>query len=333
MRYSHNLMAALTLAFLSLISCAGQSGTSAKDSDVQIVPSNVYVPLFNADSAYSYIKAQVDFGPRVMNSEAHERCAQYLQDKLRELGAEVTVQKADLSSYDGKIYKASNIVGSINPDLKKRVVLFSHWDSRPWADRDPDASKHYTPIDGANDGASGVGVLLELIRIMGQEAPTIGIDVIFLDAEDAGNHAEYKGQESETSWCLGSQYWGRNPHISGYNARYGILLDMVGGENTVFKYEYYSERYAKNINKKVWNAAGELGFGKYFKKEVGGGATDDHLFINEYARIPTIDIVASEPGTTFFKYWHTVKDNMDCISKETLHAVGQTLLQVLYNEK
>lgn len=330
MKWYSTFTAAMMLLIFSLISCASQSGKTVQAGNSV---TNIRVPQFNADSAYNFVKAQVDFGPRVMNSQAHDLCGDYLIGKLAEFGADVTSQKADLSSYDGKIYKARNIIGSFNPEAKKRVALFAHWDSRPWADRDPDEKNHYTPIDGANDGASGVGVLLEIARQMGLEKPTIGIDIIFLDAEDAGNHASYTGEETEESWCLGSQFWGRNPHKSGYNARYGILLDMVGSQGTVFKYEYYSEQYAKDINRKVWKVAGEQGFGKFFLKEGGGGATDDHLFINKYARIPTIDIVASDPGCSFFKYWHTMKDNMDCISKETLQAVGQTLLHVLYNEK
>ncbi|MBR3014502.1 MAG: M28 family peptidase [Bacteroidaceae bacterium] len=291
------------------------------------------VPVFNADSAYHYVKYQVDFGPRVPNTEAHQACGDYLIKQLEKFGAKLYVQQASVSSYDGKLLNARNIIGAFNPESKKRVALFSHWDSRPWADNDPDPQKHFTPILGANDGASGVGVLMEVARQLQQQAPSIGIDIIFFDAEDYGTHRDYNGEHKEEHWCLGSQYWARNPHIQGYSARYGILLDMVGGKDATFKYEYYSEMYAKDVNRKVWRTADKLGFGRYFKKQDGGGATDDHLFVNKLAHIPTIDIIATSDQYSFFEHWHTVRDDMDAIDRQTLQAVGQTLLQVIYSEK
>ena len=320
----------MILALVSFVACGGLSkGSEGEDAETKTI---VNVPEFNADSAFYFVKAQVDFGPRVMNTSAHDACGDYLAQKLEQFGAKVYNQHADLPSYDGKMFKARNIIGAYNPEAKKRVALFSHWDSRPWADNDPDASKHYTPILGANDGASGVGVLLEVARQLQQQQPTIGIDIIFLDAEDVGNHRD-SGLSDENSWCLGSQYWARTPHVAGYNARYGILLDMVGGANARFLYEFYSERFARDVNRKVWKAAKSLGYDNYFVAKVGGGATDDHLFINQIARIPTIDIIPSSDQYTFFEHWHTVKDNMDVITVPTLKAVGQTLLQVIYNEK
>jgi len=319
------------LGLLSVFACSNKSDKGSDDAD-NTEKRVVNVPEFNADSAFYFVKAQVDFGPRTMNSAAHDACGDYLAAKLEQYGAKVYNQRADLSSYEGKMLKARNIIGAFNPEAKKRVALFSHWDSRPWADNDPDASNHYTPILGANDGASGVGVLLEVARQLQLQQPTIGIDIIFLDAEDVGNHRD-SGMNDEKSWCLGSQYWARTPHIPGYSARYGILLDMVGGANAQFQYEYYSNRYARDVNKKVWKAADAIGYGNYFVATVGGGATDDHLFINEIARIPTIDIIPTSQKYTFFEHWHTVKDNMDVITVPTLKAVGQTLLQVIYYEK
>ena len=241
----------------------------------------------------------------------------------------MTDQYADLIAYDGTLLKARNIIGSYKPESKKRVALFAHWDTRPWADSDPDEKNHKTPILGANDGASGVGALLEIARLINRQQPQLGIDIIFLDAEDYGAH----DQNSDQSWCLGAQYWARNPHVQGYNARFGILLDMVGGKNTVFLKESYSEQFAPDINKKVWKAAKKLGYGKMFIDEDGGGVTDDHLFVNRLARIKTIDIIASDPEGGFTPTWHTLADNMEHIDKGTLKAVGQTVLEVIYNEK
>lgn len=314
---------------LSIAACGSSQQAEDNDTDTRVY---VEAPAFNADSAYLYVKDQVDFGPRVPNTPAHEACGDYLIAQLERFGAKVYVQEAKLATYDGKMLNARNIIGAFKPESKKRIALFAHWDSRPWADNDPDTQKHYTPILGANDGASGVGVLLEVARQLQQKETEFGIDIIFFDAEDHGTHRDYKGQHLEEHWCLGSQYWARNPHIQGYNARYGILLDMVGGKDATFKYEYYSEMYAKDVNRKVWRAADRLGFGNYFKKQDGGGATDDHLFVNKIARIPTIDIVATSDRYSFFEHWHTVKDDMGAIDKATLQAVGQTLLQVIYNE-
>ena len=314
---------------LSIAACGSSHQAEDNDADTRIY---VEAPTFDADSAYLYVKNQVDFGPRVPNTPAHVACGDYLIAQLERFGAKVYVQEARLSTYDGKMLNARNIIGAYKPESKKRIALFSHWDSRPWADNDPDTQKHYTPILGANDGASGVGILLEVARQLQQKETEVGIDIIFFDAEDYGTHRDYKGQHQEEHWCLGSQYWARNPHVQGYNARYGILLDMVGGKDATFKYEYYSEMYAKDVNRKVWRIADRLGFGNYFKKQDGGGATDDHLFVNKIARIPTIDIITTSDRYSFFEHWHTVKDDMNAIDKATLQAVGQTLLQVIYNE-
>lgn len=317
---------------LTAFSCGGgnKAGGTTEQTDSKVT---VNVPQFDADSAYLYVKNQVDFGPRVPNTKEHVACGNYLAKQLEAFGAQVTSQYADLIAYDGTLLKARNIIGSYKPENKKRIALFAHWDTRPWADNDPDEKNHHTPVLGANDGASGVGALLEIARLVNQQQPELGIDLIFLDAEDYGTPQFYTGDHKEESWCLGAQYWARNPHVQNYNARFGILLDMVGGENSVFLKEGYSEEFASDINKKVWKAARKLGYGKTFVDEAGGSVTDDHLFINRLARIKTIDIIPSSPDGDFTPTWHTVNDNMDHIDKNTLKAVGQTVLEVIYNEK
>lgn len=325
------IVGALAVAFVCF-SCGTDKSKSARmDNNDNTI--TVEVPDFNADSAYQYVKAQVDFGPRVPNTKAHVACGNYLADKLAEFGAKVTNQYVDLTMYDGTVLKARNIIGSYKPDAKKRVALFAHWDSRPWADKDKDESKHHTPILGANDGASGVGVLLEIARQMQKQEPVIGIDIILFDAEDCGAPDFYEGEHEETYWCLGSQYWSRIPHVPGYNARFGILLDMVGGKGATFYREAYSMKYAKSIVDKVWRKAKETGYASFFINEDGGGVTDDHYFVNQIARIPTIDIIPMDEDYGFGAFWHTVDDTMDVIDKSTLKAVGQTVTGVIYNEK
>ena len=316
----------------SLMACGGGNKTSnnVDDQDNKVV---VNVPKFNADSAYQYVKAQVDFGPRIPNTQGHVNCGNYLAGQLEKFGAKVYNQYADVIAYDGTLLKARNIIGAYKPESKKRVALFAHWDTRPWADNDPDEKNHHTPILGANDGASGVGTLLEIARQIQQQAPELGIDIIFFDAEDYGAPQFYEGEHKEESWCLGSQYWAQHPHVDGYNARYGILLDMVGGKNTVFLKEKYSEKYAPDINKKVWKAAKRIGYENIFVDQDGDPITDDHLFVNRLANIKTIDIIANDAEYGFPPTWHTLNDNMENIDKNTLKATGQTVLEVIYNEK
>ena len=299
------------------------------------VQKSITVPSFVADSAYLYTKKQVDFGARVPNTKAHDECALYLSAKLKSFGAEVIEQKADLKAFDGTVLKSINIIGSYNPKAEARILLLSHWDSRPWADNDPDPANHKKPVMAANDGASGVGVLLEMARLMSKNLPALGVDIIFLDAEDYGQPESRGGASNEDSWCLGTQYWAQHPHVAGYKARFGILLDMVGAPESVFYREQASDYYAGSVVTAVWSQAKSLGFGQYFRDEKGGSITDDHIYVNKIAGIPTIDIIHYDPnsGTGFGAYWHTTHDTMDKVDKNTLNAVGTTLMHVIYNEK
>jgi Zn-dependent M28 family amino/carboxypeptidase len=296
----------------------------------------VKAPEFNADSAYQYVADQTAFGPRVPNTAAHRACGDYLAAKLEALGAKVVNQYAELTAYDGSLLQARNIIGSYRPESRKRVMLCSHWDSRPYADNDPDARNFRTPIDGANDGASGVGVLLEMARQLQRQAPEIGVDLIFFDAEDYGTPHFYEGRSSEDTWCLGSQYWGRTPHVEGYNARYAVLLDMVGGQGATFYYEGYSSRTASAPMKRIWKKAKELGYGAYFVPQLGGEVIDDHYYVHSLSGIPCVDIIQYDednPRSSFGPTWHTVDDNLAHIDRNTLKAVGQTLMEIVYNER
>lgn len=310
------------LSILPLIACNNVT-QNPKTEEKAII-----VPAFSSDSAYLFTKEQVDFGPRVPNTKAHDDCAAYLSMQLKRFGADVIEQKANLMAFDRTVLKSVNIIGSYNPKAKIRVLLFAHWDSRPWADNDPNPQNHSKPVMGANDGASGVGVLLEMARLMGKNAPTVGVDIIFFDAEDYGSSA------SEESWALGTQYWAKNPHVPGYTARYGILLDMVGAPDALFYREQGSDQYAGSVVTKVWSQAKSLGFEQYFKDEKGGAVTDDHIYVNKIIGIPSINIIHFDPNTGGFgAYWHTINDTMKNVDKNTLNAVGTTLMHVVYNEK
>jgi len=288
------------------------------------------VPAFNADSAYNYIAAQVAFGPRIPGSEAQLKCAGWMQAKLKQFCDTVYRQETMVTAGDGKTkLRCINIVGTVNPQAKRRFLLLAHWDSRPWADRD--ATGKDKPILAADDGGSGVAVLIELSRILNANPlpSEIGVDILLTDVEDWG-----KSEWGDDSYALGTQYWARNPHVPGYTAEGGILLDMVGAHGARFPIEANSQHYARNILSKVWQAAEDAGFASFFVYENGGGITDDHVPVNEIIKIPTIDIInlPANSETGFVSHWHTHKDNMEVIDKGTLKAVGQTLLQFLYTQ-
>lgn len=288
-------------------------------------------PVFNADSAYCFVDNQVRFGPRIPNTETHKACIRHLSYELERFGADIYVQEAFLTAYNGDRLQASNIVGIFNPEQTKRVLLFAHWDSRPYSDQDSDVKNHYKPIDGADDGASGAGVLLEIARQIGIHGIEIGVDLIFFDAEDYGV-PDFANSNTPDTYCLGSQFWAKNPHVLNYNAEYGILLDMVGSKNATFYKESYSMYYAESIVERVWETAKNIGFGKFFINENRGRVTDDHLYVIKGRSIPCINIINYDQETShrFGRYWHTQQDTMDNIDRETLKAVGQTILEVIY---
>lgn len=243
----------------------------------------------------------------------------------------VFIQNVLLKAYNNEKLQAKNIIGVFNPEIRKRILLFAHWDSRPYSDQDIDERNYNKPIDGADDGASGVGVLLEVARQIKLKGINIGLDIIFFDAEDYGVPNFIESKLADT-YCLGSQYWSQNPHVANYKAEFGILLDMVGSENAKFYKELYSVQNASNIVDLVWNTAQNKGFDKYFINENIGAITDDHLYVMKGRNIPCIDIISCDPTTHhgFGFYWHTQQDNMNNISNETLNAVGQVIMEIIY---
>ena len=318
---------------LGLSNCSSPKENNNRQTAIDEVSKHKTDIVFNADSAYHFIEKQVAFGPRVPNSNAHIACGDYLTTQLKQYGAEVTEQKMPLEAYDGTILNARNIIASYNTEKTDRILLFAHWDTRPYADNDPDSKNYHTPIDGANDGGSGVGVLLEIARLLQQHTPSKGIDIIFFDAEDYGAPDFSKERNKRDTWCLGAQYWSEHPHTPQYKAKFGILLDMVGGANATFYKEQISMRFAPQIVDKVWSKARELGYGASFVSTIGGTITDDHLYLNLNTNIPCIDIIDYNPirPEGFPDTWHTLQDNIDNIHKETLQIVGQTIVEVIYN--
>ncbi len=321
-------------AIVAISSCKPKSAYKPDNTESETKALAIKAADFNADSAWYFVNEQVKFGPRVPNSKSHANCALWLEKTLKKYAYQVVVQPFTAKSYDGTTLNCKNIIASFNPQSTNRVLLCSHWDSRPYADNDPDTAFHRTPIDGANDGASGVGILIEIARQLKISPASIGIDILLLDGEDYGapKSAGFLGTDD---WALGSQYWSRYPHVPAYSARYGILLDMVGAENAVFTMEGTSMYYASDVMQKVWNISASIGYSDYFSTERTNGITDDHLYINQLRQVPTIDIIQHDPSTNsgFYQHWHTINDNMKGISKATLMAVGQTVLTTVRIEK
>lgn len=327
------LTASVCTAFSTLCLLSACKSNKAADSDINnsdtIVVTNV---TFNADSAYASVEKQCAFGPRTPNSTAHEKCRKYIINAFKSVGMTITEQHADLKAWDGNVLKSTNIIASYRPELTDRIILCTHWESRPWADQDPDSTKRHQPVMAANDGASGVAILIELARCLQQLKPNVGIDFICFDSEDYGapDWAADKAPQDGSDWCLGSQYWSKNPHVKGYKAKFGILLDMVGGTDARYAYEGVSMRYARDVMVRVWDAATRADASSLFQPVDGGYAQDDHVPMNEIAGIPTIDIIPYiEGANSFGATWHTTNDTPQNISKETLRGVGQTLLQFL----
>lgn len=296
----------------------GMSGAAADGE----VASRGATMCFNSDSAYAYVARQVEFGPRVPNTEAHRLAGDWLAGELRRHGAEVHEQRMELKTFDGVTLKARNIMGRFNPEAGERVLLLAHWDCRPWADEDPDEANRQKPVDGANDGASGVGVLLEIARQIGRGAAMKhGVDILFVDAEDWGTAGD------DDSWAMGTRYFAQHPVIPGYNPKYAVLLDMVGGEGAEFAREYFSEESAPGVNAELWAAAAAAGHSDRFVQGAGPAVNDDHLELIK-AGIPAIDLI-EYTGGGFNRRWHTAQDNMEGISRETLGAVGESVMQML----
>jgi hypothetical protein len=310
-------------------------GENNEKKDIAVTNNNiteakprVVPPDFSADSAFTFIKAQADMGPRVPGSKAHDMAVAYYEKQFKKYGAEVIIQKGNTNTFDGKPWILKNIIASYNSKAETRVLLCAHWDSRPFCEKDDDLNNKSKPCPGVNDGASGVGVLMEMARHFSIKAPEVGIDIVLFDLEDYGDN-----RGDPNTWCLGSQYWSKTPHVPYYSAKFGVLLDMVGAKDAIFPKEGLSRFYAGEYVNLIWVTAQKLGSGNYFVNQECAEMTDDHSPINKLAQIPCVDILHYDMmKNEFFEHHHTTTDDLSNIDKNTLKAVGQTLLEVIYNQ-
>lgn len=313
------------ISIACLSACKKDKTNDASETESSKVVKNYSIPGFNGDSAFVFVKKQVDFGPRVPGSEAHKKTQQWLIDKLKSYGAEVEIQKFDANFVLGFSAKSSNIIAKFNPGKNKTVLIAAHYDSRKIAEKDPDPSKKNLPIDGADDGASGVGIIIELARILKDNPVDISVDFVLFDAEDNGN------ETSDDSWCLGSQYWSKEAAKNNYKADFGILLDLVGAKGAVYPKEYVSKMYAEELQTVIWNLAAGMGYGDLFANIERGSVNDDHLYVNRDAKIPMVDIInMPDPNGGFGAYHHTHSDNINIIDKNTLRRTGQVVTAFIY---
>lgn len=324
----------IAACLLALAGCKnnqeGRSDSNAASTST-IDYTQVAIPAFDADSAFGFVAEQLAFGYRHPGTHGHARCAEYLVRTLGRFCDTVINQTFSTTLWDGQKVDGHNIIGSLRPELDKRVLIAAHWDSRQWADHDLDTSNWHKPLLGANDGASGVGVILEMARVMAQMPPDVGVDFVLFDVEDQGI-AEWAGRYEDNTWCKGSQYWAKNPHRMFYTAQYGVLFDMVGTSEPRFTKEEISMGFAQGVMNKMWSCAAALGYGNIFVDDLTGAILDDHLYVNQLLRIPTIDLVQNSPNRSFCEQWHTVNDNISAVDKNTLAIVATVTLKMIYGD-
>ena len=302
------------------------SGGCAKEAPKNVPPERIEqlqpaVPEFDQQAAYRYLTAQTDLGPRNPGSPGHQRCLDYLGGELRKYTDAVNLQSFTVEGYDGVQLQLTNLIASFNPDSTTRVLLLAHWDTRPRADQDRDPRKRNQAILGANDGASGVAILLEIARQLKAHPPSIGVDILLDDGEDYGKEADTK------YYFLGARHFAENLP-QGYRPAFGILLDMVGDKELEIDREENSVNAAPDIVNLVWNTAHDLGVTQF--SNLMQFAEDDHVPLNQ-AGIKTIDLIDFHYPDPSNRYWHTTEDTPDKCGAESLGAVGKVLLHVIYN--
>ena len=314
----------LITIFVLIVAGCSQDSPKPVAQKAQPQKPAITVPQFDGANAFKYLTAQTDFGPRNPNSKGHDNCLQYLQSEMRKYADAVNLQPFTMPGYKNETLKLTNIISSFNLQSTSRILLVSHWDTRPMADQETLAQKKNKPVLGANDGASGIAIMLEMARHFKSAPPPIGVDMLFVDGEDYGNESDLK------NYFLGARYFAKHKP-NGYAPVFAILLDMVGDKQLEIKREPYSLRFAPDIVNLVWSTAKEIGVSQFADAEQRPVA-DDHLPLNE-AGIRTIDLIDFDYPDETNKYWHTLEDTPDKCSSESLEAVGKVLLTVIYRQQ
>jgi len=274
-------------------------------------------PEFDGHSAFRYLERQCEFGPRPPGSAAHEETLAWLVAELERFADDVAVQRFT-AVVDTRSVELSNVIASFRPLERNRVLLAAHWDTRPIAENDPDPASRATPILGANDGASGVAVLLELARMMSERAPGLGVDVVLFDGEDGGDGGGLY------DWCVGSTYYASR--MGSYCPAYAVVVDMIGDRDLSIPKEPNSISAGGDEVERVWAAARRVG-ATAFADRSGVAVYDDHVPLIR-AGIPTVLIIDFN-----YRYWHTLEDTPDKCSPESLEQVGSVLASLVYGPR
>ncbi len=290
---------------------------------------NNNIPKFDGSNAYTQIEAQVKFGPRDPGSKGHQAALNYIRNELKKYTVDVELQNFTFPGYDSTTLRLTNIIAKFNPGKKNRIMFFAHWDTRPRAEHATKTALKDKPILGANDGASGCGVLLELARILNNNKLNYGVDLVFLDGEDYGKEHDLN------NFCLGSKYFAANYPTDKMPA-FGVLLDLVGDKQAVFEREGSSDKFAPAVVSLIWNIAQQLN-STIFSQEGGSEIYDDHIPLNQAglitADIIDADLVGADTPVKRRNYWHSENDTMENISKDTLQQLGDVLTYLIYSLK
>jgi hypothetical protein len=279
---------------------------------------------FDPARAYGHLVRQTQFGPRDPGSTGHERCLKYLREELGKYADVVLIQTFSYSVPKWKRVQLTNLLASFNTRTTSRLLISAHWDTRPWADQDPEKKNWSKPLIGANDGASGVAIILELARQLKEFPPTVGVDLVLFDGEDLGTSG------FRDSFSIGAQHFAKN-RPPGFNPRFGINIDMVGDRNLEIEREQNSERLAPEVQNLIFSTARRLMLPGFIDSP-GHEITDDHLPLNDVG-IPTVDLIDFKYPDESNKFWHTMADTPDKCSAESLGAVGTLLLEIIYTQQ
>ncbi len=273
--------------------------------------------VFSGEKAFALLKAQCDIGPRFPGSPGQIKMRDWLIAECKKTTDKVETQefkhKWSVTGTDVTMY---NVVADMDFGAKKTVLLLAHWDTRPYANEDPDPANRNKPIIGASDGASGVAVLLDLMRAFKEQKPNVNVTFLFVDGEDLGPDLN--------EMFLGATHFAKTANLKKYE--WGILLDMVGDKDLVIAKEPFSVQYARTLVTKFYSHAQSIGLSKQFPNYLQGSIYDDHLALNEKG-LPTMDLIDFD-----YAPWHTLADTPDKCSAESLGYVGKAVESFIRNE-
>ncbi|MEX2116344.1 MAG: M28 family peptidase, partial [Bacteroidota bacterium] len=321
--FSHMKLPAFFFATCLMLTACGESRRESPGQSGSTSIPAMEVPTFDGQRAFQYLKQQTDFGPRNPGSDGYRQCLAFLHSELSTRADSVFLQRFSYRTSRGESYQGTNIVARFGRTPGPRILLTAHWDTRPWADQDVNPGNYAKPILGANDGASGVAVLLEFARIFSTNPPPAGFDIVLFDAEDVGESG------NSESYAQGSQYFAKNlPANTQY--RYAINFDMVGDKNLEIRRESNSDTYAPALMDAVFNRARLLRYPQFIDEKIPG-IYDDHIPLNQ-ANIPAIDLIDFNYPDHTNRYWHSMDDTPDKCSPESLDAVGTVILHLLYGQ-